>query len=249
MSTLERSRIADAGRLIGWAARPKERPARHEDYANLVHRYDDDEQFRDICNSVAAGLGLTLTIDREVGVVAVAEPDSPLRMPAAEFTKRTNGDVRKAVNGVILLGIARTAFPNAAQLDNTTRVPRFSVDDVVAYLNRVCDETAENAPDAEEHDEALDELWRGWLRLRQSRSEAQRSSDRDRVGLVRKMCSFLEDQGMLQSVSDDEGGTWRATSRMRIVVRNIVEDSDIYNDLLRREASLATQDDEQEEAR
>ena len=246
MSDIDHSRLADAGRLIGWAARPKERPARHEGYATLVQRYTDDDQFAEICGTVAGGMGLYLTVDPEVGAVVVADSDSPLRMPAAEFTKRTNGDVRKAVNGVILLGIARTAFPNPAHLDNTTRVPRFSVADVVAYLNRVCDQKAENAPDPEEQHEALNELWRGWLRLRQSRGDAQRSSDRDRVGLVRKMCSFLDDQGMLQAVSDDDGGTWRATARMRIAVRDIAEDSDIYHDLLQRETAVTAEETNQE---
>lgn len=235
MTSSTQTDIVDAGRLIGWAARPKEHPARHEDYDRLVRRYLDDDVFAETCDAFAAGLGLTLSVDRQVGAIAIAEPDSALRMPMADFSKRVNSVVRRAVNGAVLLAIARMAYPNPAQLDDVARVPRVSVGGVVEYLNRICDQRDAEAGDAEAHDEGLDELWRAWLRLRQSRSESQRSSSAERSGLVKKMCGFLEAEGMLSAVSDDDGGTWRATSRMRIAVRDLVEDSDIYGALLERE--------------
>lgn len=239
MTTIMHTDLADAGRLIGWSARPKERPTRHEDYARLVRRYTDDDGFADTCDTFAAGLGLTLSVDAQVGAIAVAEPDSPLRMSMAEFSRRTNNAVRRAVNGVVLLGIARTAYPNGSQLDDVARVPRVSVGGVIEYLNRMCDQHADEADDAEDHDDSLDELWRAWLRIRQSRSESQRASANERSGLVKKMCAFLEDEGMLSPVSDDDGGTWRATARMRIAVRNLVEDSDMYSDLIERETAVS----------
>ena len=61
---------------------------------------------------------------------------------------------------------------------------------------------------------------------------AQRASAKDRLGLVKKVCRFLEEVGLLLKASDDDEGTWRATPRMRLVARSIVEDSDLFRALL-----------------
>lgn len=228
--------LADAGRLLGWSARPRERPARHEEYARLVGRYLDDGAFSAACDSVAAGAGLSLHVDRLGGVIAVADSDSALRMPLSELTKRAQND-RRGLVGAILLSIAKVAFPQPAHLDDAERPGRVSVAAVVEYLARVGERLGAEAPDAEADAPDAAALWRAWGQLRRGRSGAQRASFSDQDGAVKKLCRFLEVEGHLQAVSEADGGTWRATPRFRNAVTSLVSDSDIYTALIAVEAS------------
>jgi hypothetical protein len=101
--------LVDAGRLLGWAARPKDRPARHHDYQRLVQRYREEEQFACVCEQVALGAGLRLVVDDEVGVIAIASSDSPLRITRTEFVRRTTPTARRALPGLVLLADQRRA--------------------------------------------------------------------------------------------------------------------------------------------
>lgn len=223
--------LVDAGRLIAYAARPKERPRPDDDYSRVVSRYLDDAEFASLCDAVAAGMGLDLVVDRAVGVIAIAESDSPFRMPLSEFMRRTNPPTR-ALLGVVVIAVARVAYPQPSDLDDPARVARVSTAAVAATIDRIVERLASDAedPDADRPDDA--EVWRAWEALRQARAHAQRASVAERSGLVRKVCGYLGDEGHLQQVNDDDGGTWRATPRFRLAVTAMVEDSDIYGAVL-----------------
>jgi hypothetical protein len=224
--------VVDAARLVAWGARPKERPARHEVYERLVRRYHDDDGFAETCELVATGLGLELVIDRDVGTIAIAESDSPLRMPFSDFMRRVN-ETKRALAGLVVLAVAKIAYPHPAQLDDPQRVPRVTAAAVVEYLNRLVERIGddEGDPDAAQGDS---ELWRAWAALRQARSHATRSSAADRAGLVKKVCTFLEGEGHLSPLPGDDK-TWRATPRFRIAVRSMVEDSTVFGALVELE--------------
>jgi hypothetical protein len=209
--------LVDAGRLIGWGAKPKERPARHADYTRLLQRYVEETEFAYFCDRIASGLGLALTVDRDLGVVAVAEAESPLRMPLSDFMRRAAPNSRRA---------------HPSHLDDPQRVARISVAGVVEYLNRIVERVGEGGGDAMADRPDDGELWRSWDALRQARSHAERASPQERAGLVKKVCNFLEEEGHLSAVSGDDGGTWRATPRFRITVTSMVEDSTVYAALL-----------------
>lgn len=242
-----RAELAEAGRLIGWAAQPARSPARNAEYRELVGRYLDDETFAGTCDAVAGGLGLTLSVDRESGVIAVAEPGSALAMSMAEFAKRTSQQHRRALLGLVLLGVARVAFPDESQLDDPHRVVRVSVAAVVEYLNRLVERLAQNSPDRTAGGRDLFELWRSWDDLKTTRHNARRESANERIGLVRKVCRYLDDEGHLQELSDDDGGTYRVLPRFRHAVRSLVEDSDLYAQFLHATAEQAGHADHNEQ--
>lgn len=223
--------LADAGRLVAWSAKPKERPARNGAYAELVHRYFDDNAFAELVHSYAAGLDLHVTVDRVVGVIAVAEPESPLRLTATDFHQQLKSTQRKATTAAALLGVFRVAFPAPAHLDNETRVPQISVGSIVAYLSDAVAQMAADATDAPAGAAELREVWRVWAALPQGRSGAERSSVNTASGQVRKVCEILESQGMLARI-DGNGESWRGTPRLRVAARTLAEDSDIYQALL-----------------
>lgn len=224
--------LADIGRLLGFAARPKQLPARTEAYQQLVERYLNDDQFALAANRVAAGSGITLHVDPIAGVFAVADAESPFRTPLAEFRKHTYPHER-AFLGIVVLSVARVAYPTGDRLDDDQRVASVTVAGVVGYLNRLVERLSDAAEaDPEDNDEALVELWRHWARMRQDRFDAKRVSIKDRVGIVKRTCEYLEEQGLLQRRSDEDGGTYRATHRFRLAVTALVEDSDLYAGLV-----------------
>lgn len=224
--------LADIGRLLAYAARPKELPARTEAYRELVDRYLQDEQFALAADRVAAGTGIALHVDPVAGAVAVADADSPFRMPLAEFRKNTYPHER-ALLGIVVLSVARVAYPTSDRLDDDQRVAVVAVSSVVDYLNRLIDRLSEAAAaDPEDSDDSLIELWRQWVRMRQDRFDAKRVSIKDRLGIVKRTCEYLEEQGLLQRRSDEDGGTFRATHRFRLAVTALVEDSDLYTGLV-----------------
>lgn len=245
--------LANASRLIGWAARPRERPGRNEDYQKLVVRYLEDPGFADVCDAVAAGAGIVLHVDATVGVHGVAEADSPWRTPLADVMKRVGNNPqdnaaarRRALVGAILLATAKVAFPQPGHLDDSERVPRVTTAGILDYLDRIAGRLNDDAPDADADDPGAAALWRAWAALRRGRSNALRASMADQQGAVRKVCRILADEGHLQLVSDADGGTWRATPRFRTAVTALVEESDVYAALIQAEA--ATVADEGAEA-
>lgn len=226
-----REDLLSASRFVSFAARPKDRPTRNAAYADLVKRYREDESFADLCEIVAAGLGIEIhTVDAEVGLIASAASDSPLRAPLSLFPLKTSTG-RKALSGVVLLSIAHAAFPVRSHLEDPARVAYVDEEVVVATLNRLSERALEARPDDIDADQPqLVETWREWLALREARHDQRRASAGDRLGVVHKTCSYLESQGHLQAPTS--GGQWRATPRFRIAVRGIVNDSEWYGRLI-----------------
>lgn len=230
-SMAEADFLADASRLVAWSGQPKAVPASHEGYAALVGRYLDDPAFAATADVVAAGFGLNLTVDRTVGVIAVADADSPLRRPLRELVARSVAPARKAVLGVALLGIARVAYPTPARLEDAVTVARVSVSAVVEYLNRLSARLAETAGDPIAGEPDLAEVHRAWEEMGDARSEGRRASMGTKTGVVRKVCDLLVDSGMARKASDDEGGTYRMTPRFTLLVRSMLAESSLYADL------------------
>ncbi|MCW2659265.1 MAG: hypothetical protein JWP83_417 [Mycobacterium sp.] len=224
---------ADIGRMLGWAARPRETPARHDDYHRLIMRYRNDADFASAVDTVFIGAGLYLTVDDREGAIVTAAPDSPLRVTLTDVMKRA-GPTQRAVVGAVILAIAHTAYPEPVMVDDPDRVAVFTTRAVVEVLDRA----AETHSDTAEHDGALDEelleSWRGWMALAPARPNAQRRSAADRPGMVNKIARLLAEAGYLTPRSDVDGGTWLARPRFRHAVATLCGDSELYvlvNDL------------------
>jgi hypothetical protein len=221
------SDATDIGRMLGWAARPRETPVRHDDYHRLIVRYRDDPDFAAAVDAAFAGAGLYLTVDEREGAIVTAAPDSPLRVTLTDVMKRAQ-PTQRAIVGAVILAIAHTAYPESAMVDDPDRVAVFTTRAVVDVLDRA----AEGHADASDTDGAIDEdlleAWRGWLALAPARPNAQRRSATDRPGVVNKICRLLAEAGYLTQRSDVDGGTWLARPRFRHAVVALCEDSDLY---------------------
>lgn len=223
--------VIAASRLVSFAARPRAIPGgREPEYSELVSRYMADPVFADVVEEVAIGLGLELRVDPVAGVVAYSDSDGPFRRRMSDIIKTQTGRnpaEHRLLFGLTLIGIARIAFPQPAQLSDRTRIAQVSADTVVAYLDRLAEEIGAGAGDAEASREEAEEGWRSWAHLREVRAGMERHSSQDKVGLVRRVCVFLEEEGHLAQVGERRDATWRTTPRFRHAVHNLVTDSEI----------------------
>jgi hypothetical protein len=221
--------VAAAARLVSYAATPRAQPARDASYAELVARYLAEPGFAEVADDVAAGLGLNLSVDQVSGVVAFSEPDGPFRRRLGDIIKSSAGrtmDETRLLFGLTLLGVARNAFPRASHLLDPTRVAQINPEVVVAYLDRLSEELGAGAGDAEANRTETEEGWRAWAHLREIRSGMARYSVQEKMGLVRRVCTFLEEEGHLVRQGDSRDAWWRTTPRFRRGVYSLLTDSE-----------------------
>jgi len=224
------SDVTEAARLVSFAARPRANPVREDDYGELVRRYLGDPVFAEVVDQVAVGLGLELRVDPFAGVVAHSDSGGPFQRRLSDIIKSRPGrnpDETRLLFGLTLLGVARTAFPQAAHLSDRTRIAQITPEAVVAYLDRLAEEIGAGAGDAEAGREEAEEGWRSWAHLREIRAGMERHSTQDKIGLVRRVCTFLEEDGHLTRKGEGNAITWSTTPRFRHAVHNLVTDSEI----------------------
>lgn len=224
---IKQSYAADIGRLLGWAARPKENPARHDDYHRVITRYREDPDFAQAAESVFIGAGLYLTVDERAGAIVAAAPDSPLRVTMSDVTKRVT-PARRSVVGLVILAIAAAAFPEPSMLDDPDRLAMVTARSLVDLIDRAAESYAQNVDGDGSVDEELVEAWRFWNQLNPGRPQTQRQSMSDRHGVVSRVCKLLVEAGYLTRRSDIEGGTWVTRPRFRHAVAELAEDSEMY---------------------
>jgi hypothetical protein len=221
------SDATDIGRILAWASRPRETPARHDDYHRVVTRYRSEPDFAAAVDAVFFGAGLHLAVDERDGVIVVASPDSPLRVTVTDIMRRAQPHHR-AVVGAVVLAVARTAYPEASMLEDPDRVAVFTTQSVVDALDRAARAHADATSEDGELDDDRVESWRRWLAVGEARANALRRSANDRTGLVNRVCRFLSEAGYLTARGDTDGGTWLARPRFRHAVTALCEDSDLY---------------------
>ncbi len=216
-----------AARLVGYGMRPKALPGRDPDYADLVRRYREDDEFRTTVQRVASGLGLVvLAVDTGPGIVLAATEGSVFEIRMDEYARRTalaNRGADKVLHGIAHLAVAALAFARPDDLGDDSYVGRVSVelvDGAVREACRVLNERAAGPADPESDAPQLEEVWRVWQR----RPEATATKD-GRVGesttrgIVGKALRFLADQGFLVPVGAE--GAYRTTPRYQVQVREL----------------------------
>ncbi len=221
--------VVDASRLVAFALRPKQRPARDETYAELVRRFRDDDGFAELVRAICLGLDLViLDADDRHGLVVASTDDSVFAVRMSDYARRTGGEGRAAervLHALAHLGAATLAYPRPADLSNPAYVGRITVNGVEAFVREGCRRLGEAAAEAgEDVDPSADapDLEAAW-RVYQRRAATPGSGDGRRVasstiGMVGKALTFLAHQGMLTRRSDDDGGTYATTSRYRVQV-------------------------------
>ena len=114
---LELNRARQAGRLLAKGIQPKLTPAQDLAYAELLHAYRTDVEFRDVAVAVAEGLGLRIAHDSEVhGIVLVAAEDGPFLSKMRDFQDSMTQRER-ITYGLLCAMLAAYVFPSVDALD------------------------------------------------------------------------------------------------------------------------------------
>jgi hypothetical protein len=228
--------VESAARLISFGMRPKQLPSRDVVYADLVRRYGEDSAFKQLTNSVAAGLGLmVLDVSAQAGAVLAATDESVFEIKMDSYARqskiRERRETEKVLHGLVHLAAAALGYPRPDDLANDTYVGRVSVEQVDSVVREACRILDERAAKAEQNNDPLsdapelEQAWRAYARrpAAAATKDGRMSSDTTR-GMVSRALRFLAEQGFLVQVSGEQGGTYRTTPRYQVQVRELAAD-------------------------
>lgn len=225
--------VEEAARLVTLGLRPKLLPSRDTVYAELVRRFQEDDEFKELVYAVAAGMGLlVLDVTPLTGTVLAASDESVFEIRMDEYSRRAfTGDrqgVQKVLHGIIHLAVAALAFPRPDDLAEGTYVGRVSVEQIDSVVREACRMLEERARAAEENQDPLDDAreleraWRAYMRRPETAlTKDNRLNPSTTRGMITKALKFLADQGFLVQTSGEQGGTYRTTPRYQIQVREL----------------------------
>ncbi|GAA5166565.1 hypothetical protein GCM10023214_39470 [Amycolatopsis dongchuanensis] len=229
--------VEAAARLVSYGMRPKQLPGRDVVYADLVRRYREDSAFKQLANSVAAGLGLlVLDVSTQAGAVLAATDESVFEIKMDSYARqskiRERRDTEKVLHGLVHLATAALGYPRPDDLANDTYIGRVSVEQVDSVVREACRILDERAAKAERNNDPLsdapelEQAWRAYARrpAAAATKDGRLASDTTR-GMVSRALRFLADQGFLVQVSGEQGGTYRTTPRYQVQVRELAADS------------------------
>jgi hypothetical protein len=190
----------DIGRLIHFGLSIRADPVQEPEYAELLHRFENETEFRLALRDVALGLGLEIADATQFGLVFVPTEDSLFRLRPAEVRNSTGRDDR-LIEGFIHLGIAASAFPRPELLDDPEASAHpVTVTEVEERLRQICDRfeaEVKQQPDPEvsEVEQELIAAWRIYQRRAAEGNPKKRVGPATRV-MIEKMLETLADQGM-----------------------------------------------------
>lgn len=234
--------MVDAARLVRFACQPRLLPARDHEYQRLVREWPNRPELQAATEAIADALGMWIVaVDPAGGAVACAENDSPFQLRIGDFMRQARAENQwgqRVAFAVTLLAAWRLCFPQPAHLDDPRRVGRVSADELIDYVNGLCDRLDEAADAAGEQvdppvdEPGLERAWRAWRRRgTTARTPDGRLSPRTTSAIVARTLGWMVDQGLLEKASDDAGGTYRSRPRLRILVREVAA-STVYEEVL-----------------
>ncbi len=237
------SDLRDATALLRFGLQPRLVPARDQEYLRLTRAWATRPELRQVTEEIAEGLGLwVLAVDAQAGIVCCGEAGSPFELSMGDFLRQARAEGQwgqRVIFAVALIAAWRLCYPKSAHLDDAGRVARLSQQELLAYVDGLCDRLDE-AVDATGDDveppidePGLERSWRAWQRRgKVARTPDGRRSSRTTGAVVSRALEWMVDQGLLEHRSDDEGGTFVARPRLRLLVREAAGTA-VYTELLR----------------
>lgn len=228
------SDIQEASQLISFGLRPRMLPREDQTYTELVLRFRTEDAFQESVHEIAEGMGLqVLDVTPAAGAVLAARENTIFSVHLADYSVRGSQTVDgRVMHGLIQSATAALCFPRPADLDDPEYVSRVNAEDIDAYvreLSRLLD--AENAdaqldPPASEQD--LARAWRAYCSRPSTPSTKDgRAHQTSTLQWATRALEWLTEQGCMRKISDDRGGTYQATDRYRVLVRDFAA-SDLY---------------------
>jgi hypothetical protein len=208
-----------AAELISFALQPKVARGSDEHYGELWRDYRSDEDFRDVVDAVANGLGLVVLEAADQGLIVAPMEGSVFTFRMSDYRSGLDPKTRMLI-GLVHLGIAAVAYPREADLEEDNVVRR-NPEQVERFLREACQVRAdahERDPEASEDGDA-EEAWRAYLAMPAARRTKTGSFTADcAMGMIVRAFEWLVTQGMAR---DAGGGVYQLLDRYRVQVREM----------------------------
>jgi hypothetical protein len=132
----------------------------------------------------------------------------------------------RVVHGLLMLAIAAYCFPTVEVLDQDDDIlrPRFTVDQIVEFIQGLCKVCKTNSPgDPEKGSPELQLAWQTILNLPTSKTtRGDKLSTLSLAGMIRYALDRLVDYGMMRFLGEDnKWGTFQPTPSYRIQVKKL----------------------------
>lgn len=215
----------EIGRLIHFGLDVRADPVKDQEYATLLHRYENDPNFKHAVLNVALGQGLEVADATQYGLVLVPTPDSLFRLRPPDARNMTNRD-DKLITAFVVMGIAAAAYPRAELLDEPDAVPHpVTVTEVEERLRQICarhdaEAAAEPDPEVMDVEREMIAAWRILDRRPPEGDPKKRVGAATRV-MIQKMLEMLAEQGMFLRRTRGEETAYQPTARFHTQVRDL----------------------------
>ena len=215
---------AKAAQLIGYGLQSRLRPAPDSDYRALLDRYQTDERFADLVESVAESMWLHVQRPTPLGLVLAGDPDGPfaVNMDNCGLPLRSGAEDRRIDRlsfALVLTALAAFAYPRGENLIEAT-ASTVRAEELERFITAQAKIAAEAADDAgDDLDVHLSEAAAAWLEMPELRP-AQRGGQRSgcRRFYATRILSFLVETGRARrepALDDVRGEVFVLNDRFR----------------------------------
>jgi hypothetical protein len=216
----EMSDATAAGTLIG-AGFTNRNPADGSDYGQALERYRNSQQFRELVDEFARGLGLTVLGTPRSGIVLAPIVGSPFAFRLGDL-RMENTDGRMLF-GLAMLGVAALAYPRDDTLD-TPGGQILSIKRVEQFIRTSIEPLKALTGDAETVEARVRSAARAWDRLPAFKPKATQTGPA--AGCTQRIVQdgfeLLVDQHMASRGGARLGeGRYLLTDRFRLMVAEI----------------------------
>lgn len=215
----------EASKLISFAFDARHLPGKDEEYAALVRRYRDEDDFRLQVDDVADGFGLdVLDVSLTSGCVVAPREDSPFEMKLEDYSNPRWGLDGRLIAGLTHVAAVAWFFPTPSSFESD-RVEWLTADELDSYLRSFCAALRRDTDGGEDPLSALPELedaWRVYERWEAARETTDGRKNMKTTGAVcQRTLEWLADQGLLRRDTRNGKVAYAPLNRYRVQAREL----------------------------
>lgn len=224
--------VAKAARLVSHALNPKSRPGPDSEYRTLMARYQTDDGFRDLVETVAESMTLHVRAATPLGLVVAGDLDGPFAVNLDNCglpirPERTGRRLDRLCFALVLVALAAFAYPHGENLIDTS-TPTVRPEELERFITAHARAAQANAAGIDEDLElALSDAITEWLDLPEVLPHARGGYRQGcRRYYVTRLLSFLVDTGRARrepALSDASGDAFVLNDRFRVGLAETAE--------------------------
>ena len=218
----------EAGELLRYAMDPNDSPFQNKRYSSLMTQLYTSERFKEVFENLAVGLQINILGYSQHGVFIAGRDRSPFAFKLEDYKGSMKAEER-VIHGLLMLAIAAFCFPTIEVLDQDDDIlrPRFTVDQVVEFVQGLCKVCKANTPgDPEAGQQDLLSVWHAILLLPTSKPTPRGGDKQSTVslaGMLQYALDRLADYGMMRFIEKGEKnwGVYQPNPAYRIQVKKL----------------------------